>query len=224
MNYFAHGVRFLDRPYYLAGTAIPDWLSVADRGVRMRSRRVAPFADGSGSPLAELAAGVLQHLHDDGWFHRTRAFTEVTDELTQLFRNLLSADEGFRPSFLGHIVTELILDGTLIAQNRSGLQAYYDALNGIEPDVVQSAVNQMAREPTLRLADFIPLFHREQFLLDYLEPESLLLRLNQVLRRIKLNPLPAEAKAVLVAAWKIVDRRADELLCKPDLLTDPPEG
>ena len=33
MNYFAHGVRFLEDPYFLAGTAVPDWLSVVDRRV-----------------------------------------------------------------------------------------------------------------------------------------------------------------------------------------------
>ena len=28
VNYFAHGLRFLNRPHFLAGTAVPDWLSV----------------------------------------------------------------------------------------------------------------------------------------------------------------------------------------------------
>ena len=31
MNYFAHALPFLDRPYFVAGTAVPDWLTVADR-------------------------------------------------------------------------------------------------------------------------------------------------------------------------------------------------
>src|SRR5579871_4042743 len=125
MNYFAHGHRYTDRPYFLAGTAIPDWLSVADRQVRMRPRRVQPFADGSGSPAAELAAGILQHLHDDGWFHRTRAFAEVTATLTTAFRGLLIDPDDHRPSFLGHIVTELILDGLLVVRQPDLLRAYY---------------------------------------------------------------------------------------------------
>ena len=37
MNYFAHGHRFVDDPYFLAGTAVPDWLSVVDRKVRVRA-------------------------------------------------------------------------------------------------------------------------------------------------------------------------------------------
>ena len=116
MNYFAHGMRFTDRPYFLAGTACPDWLSVADRRVRLRARRVQPFADDSGSIEAEVAAGVLQHLADDNWFHQTRAFVETSAILTRMIRGVLGPEDGFRPGFLGHIVTELILDGVLIQQ------------------------------------------------------------------------------------------------------------
>ena len=212
MNYFAHGIRYLDRPYFLAGTAVPDWLSVADRKVRMRAKHVEPFADRSGTPGAELAAGVLQHLHDDAWFHHTRAFAEVLQELTGLFRELLPRDEDYRPSFLGHIVTELILDGILIERNPAALDTYYAALAEVDPQQVQELVNRMARDQTLNLAVFIPLFGREQFLRDYLEPARLLYRLNQVLRRIKLNTLPSETEAVLKAAWRIVEQRSGELL------------
>ena len=31
MNYFAHALPFLDQPYFMAGTAVPDWLTVVDR-------------------------------------------------------------------------------------------------------------------------------------------------------------------------------------------------
>ncbi len=41
MNYLAHGWRYTDEPYVLAGTAAPDWLSVIDRKIRLRSRTAA---------------------------------------------------------------------------------------------------------------------------------------------------------------------------------------
>ena len=41
MNYFAHGRHFIDQPYLLAGTAVPDWLNVVDRSVRARPARAA---------------------------------------------------------------------------------------------------------------------------------------------------------------------------------------
>jgi len=222
MNYFAHGYRFTDRPYFLAGTAVPDWLSVADRRVRMRARRVEPFADGSGTPRAEVAAGILRHLDDDGWFHRTRAFHEVTGEVTRMFRALPGTDEGFRPSFLGHIVTELILDGVLISRDPDRLHDYYRALGELDPHLVQQAVNEMARDTTERLAPLIPLFRQERFLWDYLEPPRLLFRLNQVMRRIKLNPLPAGTEAVLEAAWEVVASRSHELMSANGPVPDDP--
>src|SRR5215208_7117669 len=117
VNYFAHAIRFLDRPWFLAGTAVPDWLSAIDRPVRVRARDAEPFADGSGTPLAELAAGIRQHHEDDGWFHATPAFHEVSSQLTRLFRELLTnADESPRAPFLGHIATEILLDAVLIAR------------------------------------------------------------------------------------------------------------
>ncbi len=212
MNYFAHGFRFEDRPWFLAGTAVPDWLSVADRKVRLRAREVAPSADGTGSPQAELAAGVLWHLEDDRWFHHTPAFIETSGELTRLYRQALGADNGFRPGFLGHVSTELLLDALLIEAHPRRLDAYYEALGQIDPEVVQRAVNAMARDFTSRLASFIPRFRRSQFLRDYTDPGRLLVRLNQVMRRIKLSRLPPRAEEVLRAARPIVRRRMGELL------------
>src|SRR5579863_1721413 len=110
MNYFAHGIRFLDSPYFLAGTALPDWLSIVDRRVRLRPALVTPFSDGAGTPQAELAAGVLQHFADDDWFHKTPAFAVASAKLTVLFREALPSDDGHRPAFLGHILTEILLD------------------------------------------------------------------------------------------------------------------
>jgi hypothetical protein len=212
MNYFAHGVRFLDRPYFLAGTALPDWLSVVDRQVRLRARRVEPFASGDATPEAELAAGVMQHLRDDAWFHATPIFARVTAELTLLFRDALPPDDDHRPSFLGHIVTEMLLDAVLISRDPTLLDAYYMAFADLDARRIESAVNRMARHPTDRLALFIPLFRRERFLADYQEPRRLLARLNQILRRVTLSPLPGATESVLRAAWAIVETNAGELL------------
>ena len=51
MNYFAHGYAFLDDPYFLAGTAVPDWLSVIDR--RMRARSKLAYSSGAAANVSE---------------------------------------------------------------------------------------------------------------------------------------------------------------------------
>ncbi len=211
MNYFAHGVRFLDRPHFLAGTACPDWLSVADRGVRLRSRRVAPFADDSGSPQSDFASGVLQHLADDDWFHSTRAFHEVTAELGRKFKPL-GEDDGFRAGFLGHIGTELLLDAVLIDRNPGLLDEYYRAFEHIDPHHIQGFVCGMALRSPERLPKFIGLFRSVQFLRCYTDPQRLLTRINQVLDRVRLPNLPERGVSVLEDGYGIVAARVDELL------------
>jgi hypothetical protein len=212
MNYFAHGMRFVDRPYFLAGTALPDWLSVVDRRVRLRARNVRPFADETGTPLDQLAAGVLQHLDDDAWFHKTAAFAVASARLTILFRDALQGDDGHRPAFLGHILTEMLLDAVLIDRDPPALAAYYAAFDRLEAGIVADSVNRMAPQPTDCLREFIPLFVRERFLADYLDSNRLLFRLNQVMRRVKLNPLPVSFEAALERARAIVTSHASELL------------
>jgi hypothetical protein len=212
MNYFTHAIHYLDRPYFAAGTAVPDWLSVADRRIRLRPRQLEPWFDSTDPIQAEVAAGAARHLHDDGWFHATRGFAEVTNELTLLFRNSLGADDKYHCGFLGHVGMELLLDSILIEQHPEKIDRYYDLLAEINPAEIQMAVNRMAKEPTDKLAWFIGVFRQKQFLRDYSDDERLLLRLNQVLQRVKLSPLPIEARALLSTARDIVRKRADDLL------------
>src|SRR5262245_45831404 len=82
MNYFAHGRALINDPYFLAGTAVPDWLGVVDRRVRVRSALAEPHLASDDPRLARVAAGIVQHCRDDAWFHATRAFTELSLALT----------------------------------------------------------------------------------------------------------------------------------------------
>ena len=212
MNYFAHAIRFLDRPYFVAGTAVPDWLSVADRKVRVRAKLIEPFLLNDGSPQAEIAAGAWQHLDDDRWFHQTRAFNEVSADLAVRFREALAPDDSLRAGFLGHIVTELLIDAELIVRHPGLIERYYEVLAGIEPLAVQQAVNAMAKQPTQNLAPLISRFIDERFLPDYLDDTRLRRRLNQVLQRVKLSPLPVEAQSVFGLGRTLVRDRLSELL------------
>lgn len=191
MNYLAHGWRFTHDPYFLAGTAVPDWLCVADRGVRVRSKRAAEWVDDGDANRAAVARGICQHHADDRWFHETRAFAELSLDFSRQIRDVLPAEEGFRPWFLGHILVELLLDAVIIEQQPERLTAYYRALADVETAVVEGTVNRIAARATDRLAAFISLFCSERFLCDYTDDGKLLVRLNQVMRRVRLPALPA---------------------------------
>jgi hypothetical protein len=212
MNYFAHALHFLDRPYFLAGTAVPDWLAVADRPVRLRSKHTEPFRSDPDPLLADVAAGIAQHLRDDARFHGTRAFAETSLALAVRVRDVLGGESGMRPAFLGHLLTELLLDAALIAENPDRLTEYYRVLAQVDPGQVQAAVNRMAPRPTQRLALFIELFLGERILWDYLEDDKLWVRLNQVMRRVRLDGLPDPFADIFPDARKLVAERKDALL------------
>jgi acyl carrier protein phosphodiesterase len=217
MNYFAHGRNWLHAPYVLAGTAVPDWLSVVDRRVRARSRLARQWIDRGPEPRAQLARGIVLHHHDDAWFHQTRAFAELSLQLTLEVRQLLPEETGFRPSFLGHILVEILLDAALIERDARQLDAYYQALQSLDPVVVSQAVHQMTTGSTERLPQMIRVFCQERFLYDYQDDAKLLTRLNRVMRRVKLPELPQSMVALLAAARQPVRERMDELLDGPQV-------
>lgn len=215
MNYFAHGRHYVESPYMLAGTALPDWLSVVDRRVRIRPKHVELLIDADDGRLADLARGVQQHHQDDAWFHATPKFTELSWEFTARARRELPQDEGFRPSFLGHILVEILLDAVLIEEDPQQLEAYYAAVDSLDAEAVEQLVGQLAGRPVERIAELLPLFSRERFLSDYASDEKLCFRLNQVMRRVGLPTLPEGFRTMLPNAREQVRRSRTELLTRP---------
>jgi hypothetical protein len=215
MNYFAHGYRFVDEPWFLAGTAVPDWLNVSDRGVRVRAKHAAAFVDDADPNVAALARGAVQHHADDAWFHQGAAFAELSWQFTARLRELLAPADDMRASFLGHILVELLLDAVLIAREPSRLDRYYAALGSLDPVVVEAAMNRMASRPAVHIARLLPLFIRERFLWDYADDGKLCYRLNQVLRRVRLPEVPESLLKYLPEARRAALDRWQELLAPP---------
>ena len=139
-------------------------------------------------------------------------FAETTLELSAQTRSVLPADGSFRPSFLAHVLSEVLLDWTLAEENPGGLDTYYRALEAVNPATVEEAVNLMTARATDRLAPMICLFCRERILYDYGRDDKLLVRMNQVMRRVGFPPLPDGVQELLPAARQLVRRRRHELL------------
>ncbi|MCE9546281.1 MAG: hypothetical protein K8T25_12265, partial [Planctomycetia bacterium] len=211
---FTHGRHALDDPHRLAGTAVPDWLSVVDRRVRVRSKRAAAFVNDVDPLTSSLARGIVDHHRDDGWFHATPAFAVLSAELATAARNVLPPDTGLRTWFLGHVLVELLLDAELIRREPQRLTTYYDQMASIDAPRVARLVGQMSGrdEAPPQLEKFIAIFLRERFLADYVDDQRLMFRLGQVLRRVRLPSLPAEFAAMLPGARRKIAERADELL------------
>ena len=208
MNYFAHAYRFLQDPYFVAGSAVPDWLSAADRPARVRCRQAGPFAEHEDPRTASVARGMLQHFRDDARFHATRGFVEVVFVLAAAARDSLDGEAGLRPGFLGHLLAEVLLDWALIEQEPARLDEYYRLLDRVDARLVQEIVNRMSSRRTERLCGMIEGFRSARILWDYREDARLLRRLNQVMHRLGLALLPDRFGEILPLR-PFAGRRAD---------------
>jgi hypothetical protein len=202
----------LGDPYEVAGAAVPDWLGLTRPRLRCRSRQAAPFADHEDGLLSSVARGVSRHHADDDWFHQTTAFMELAAELSRRVRHATADQDGVRPSFLGHILVELLLDATLITKDPSRVDDYYAALGMVNAERVASAVGKMIGDDAAALAPIIKRFVAMRFLYDYLQDEPLAFRLNQVMRRVGLPALPPRFACMLPEARRLVADRSGELL------------
>ena len=212
MNYFAHGYRFTDSPYLLAGTAIPDALGTINRRIRVRRKQALPFVDDCDPIVAAIATGIVQHHDDDAWFHGQRAFVELSLAFAQEIRALLADDKGLRAGFLGHIIVELLLDAELIRKQPSGSDAYYQSLGRVDGILLQQIVGRFAGRPVHRLADFLDMFRIARFLDDYSRDDGLLMRLNQIMRRVGLAEINEALPDWFASARIRVNRRIGELM------------
>jgi hypothetical protein len=85
-------------------------------------------------------------------------------------------------------------------------------LEAVDPASVQAAINQLATRASDRVETLIGRFNRERFLGDYAHDDTLLVRLNHVMRRAGLPQLPQDIAELIPAMRRQVRQRRDDLL------------
>lgn len=187
-------------------------LNVVNRRARVRGRQISAKLPDLHGDDREVAEGIQKHLDDDRWFHGTTAFYQVTATIAESFRRQLAESDAWRCGFLGHIVMELLLDAVLAEQDRSLLNRYYELFDDVQFEQVESVVSVLATNDVSGLATMLERFVQERFLEDYLEDRRLLFRLNQVMKRINLAPLPESTLESLAFGRDVVRSAVGELL------------
>lgn len=211
MNYLAHAHTVLDCPYTVVGTALPDWLRACHPRPRLRCRHIDRALVDVDPLIGELLMGVQMHFADDERFHSHPCFLELSSDLALSLRRRFPGDRRLRASFLGHLFTELILDACLIEARPRILEDYYTSVGSVETARVVSTVETLIACPLPLLSEFMALFQRERFLSDYTNDHLLCKRVNQVLRRVRLPPLPT-AVVELLPQWRQKVRRVQHEL------------
>jgi hypothetical protein len=212
MNYLAHSLECLDDPYEIAGAAVPDWLGLTRPRLRCRSRHARPWIEHVDPQFAAIARGVVRHHADDDWFHQTPAFGDLTLELARRIRRATGDSDGMRPSFLGHILLELLLDAAVHDDRPELLDRYYDALASVDAAIISHAVATMTGADAGQLTSIIARFCELRFLYDYADDQRLLFRLNQVMRRVGLPSLAEAFLRILPGARMLIAANREELL------------
>ena len=216
MNFLCHAIPYFDQPLMAICTGIPDWLSVVDRKIRARRKMAAVHLDSEDEELRQVAGGIIRHIDDDKWFHGTEAFVTTNLELAVQLRDRLPGDSGFRPMFVGHIIIEMLLDAGWIRRDPSIGKKYYDSVMAQDASGIERCVNIITGKPTEKLAGVVHKFAEMQFLFDYLDYDLLLMRLNQVMKRVGLSPLPDDLIEWLAETDQLVESRRQRLLTPSD--------
>lgn len=216
MNFLSHSIPYFDQPLLAISTGIPDWMSVVDRKIRVRSKMAAEHVGSSDPSLAQVAAGVVRHVEDDRWFHGTRAFVETNMQLAVEMRDRLPGDAGFRPTFIGHILIEMMLDSFFLRDQPELGERYYGSFRDGVAEEIERCVNQITGKPTDKLAEVIHRYVEHKFLYDYADFDRLHWRLNRICVRVKLPELPEEIRGWLPQAANLVESRRVELMTPPD--------
>jgi hypothetical protein len=205
VNYLAHGRDLLERPYALAGAALPDWLKIAERRARVDPARIAPRDDVG----AEIAAGVRAHHDDDARFHACAAFTSCTDAVTADVRARFA---GLRASVLAHVLVEMLLDAWLEQRTPGMVDRYYAALAHVDARVLADVVAPWLRAPAPRLPAVVDFFRKARFVEGYEHDHAVAARLAGISRRVGMGDLPDAFVDVVTAARPLVAARAADML------------
>ena len=190
MNYYAHGWRFVAQPLLpRRERPSPDWLNVVDRQ--------GPQPEAAREPDGRFEPRGRRRGAGDRAAPRRRRLVPPCSRLPRAdvavhrrVRTRLPDDDGLRPSFLGHILVELLLDSALIVSQPAGLDVYHRSVESLDPELVRHTVERISGRELPSLPRWIPRFCSERFLYDYQQDGKLLARLNAVMLRVGLRSLP----------------------------------
>ena len=167
MNYLGHYaynhtvLGFVPHPYFVLGVALPDLWTRFSRRRRLRWKAVRA-ADPRDTRIAELRAGLINHVEADRRFHALPIFEQWRREL----KNAADGDlpPGILTDFLAHLIPELILDHKIACSTPGLAEAFYDALAECDSAFVEIEIGRLGEVDAAGLKPEIDAFVRRRFL------------------------------------------------------------
>ncbi len=214
MNFLAHfqiAAQFLmpKQPFsaYVVGTALPDLLPLAERRVRLRPAQIAA-AEARTEFEAALAAGVSAHLATDAVFHKTAAFASAQAEVSEMLAEAAFDGMRVRRFFVAHVLTELVLDATLLRADPAPADGFYEAFAAADFRSAAQWTEAVTGRALPHLPQVLTRFADAQYLRHYAEDDGVATGLSNLCRRAGQDTFEGENFSRLVA---IVGQAAEQM-------------
>jgi hypothetical protein len=156
MHFLSH--YYVDRgrndPLFALGALIPDITPHFTRTYNSKIRNKKWELDG---PAAAVHRGILRHYELDAAFHSSTVFRDCCSRAGISMAEAGLDREKYRFWFLGHIVTEVLLDRQLILLNPGLVDEYYNVLSSVDTNKFDAYLyfNDSNEEKSKILSNFI---------------------------------------------------------------------
>lgn len=182
MNFLSHYYFDRNQPALkVVGSLLPDLIKNAGvNKVKSPLKNIDLLEDNS---YTDLLAGWRNHIEVDKYFHSSDFFLHHSQALKEDIKIVTEGSE-VRPSFLGHIALELILDHLLIQQNLIQVGNLYVALQEADKEIITSFILQCNEQEIDRILEFIQRFSASKYLLSYQKMENIAYALNRICMRL----------------------------------------
>jgi hypothetical protein len=145
MHFLSH--YYVDRnkynPLFVSGALLPD---IAPHFTRTYNSKIRNRLWNLDEPVASVHRGILRHYELDAAFHSSLVFKESCSNASACMEKAGLDRERYRFWFLGHIVTEVLLDRQLILSEPDLVKEYYDVLSSVDINKLSAYLNLMVDE------------------------------------------------------------------------------
>lgn len=197
MNFLSHYYfeRSNQNSNIVLGTVLPDLVKNAhkDWNLYPQKNEALFICD---VQLNSILIGWKRHLQVDQIFHSSDFFLQQMAKLKQLLLPILK-DSPVRPSFLSHIGVELLLDHLLVINNQIDINSFYEHLQNIEDDTLNTFLHNCGSIETHQFFKFFNGFKSSRYLLSYQKLENISYALQRICMRLWSHPFSEETLILL---------------------------
>lgn len=210
----------------MAGAASPDLMSVYGGHHRLRPgmiRRMSWLPEGAEKPFI---AGIRRHFEADAWFHQSALFLDPVHELAAVIRSEYSTLKLRHPSFISHILFELVLDKVLLEQIPGLCERFYAEWHTLDPARVKDISRKVTGYPLEGYETYLRQFRERAYLFRYADTGHIAMVLHRILQRVNLEGMHAipdevmleligRCEALVIRGYPVLFREMNAALGEP---------